>query len=375
MTVVAPRAPVAVRLNPVVLPGDGVGPEVTAAAMDVLAVVAERFGHSLDPVSHDIGWVASVTHGVSLPEATLEACVSARAVVLGAVGDPRAEGAPAERRPEAALLALRKALGCFANLRPIKVDDALLDVSAVRRDLVEGTDILIVRELIGGIYFGEPRGRKDGPGGVMAFDTMAYDQEEIRRIARVAFEAAGERQGRLTSIDKANVLESSRLWRETVTAMSPEYPEVSLSHMLVDRAAMELITRSRDFDVILAPNLFGDVLSDEGAALTGSMGVLASASIGGRTGLYEPVHGSAPDLAGRDLANPIGAIRSAGLMLRHTYGLSHEANAVDAAIADVLSSGLRTPDLEAPGTRVVGTGAFGRAVAQALSNPHPDRQS
>lgn len=368
MTSTASSPSVAVRLDPVLLPGDGVGPEVTAAAMTVVEAVARTFGHAFEAQTHEIGWQASSSQGVSLPQVTLEACSSARAVFLGAVGDPRAAGAPPEQRPEAALLALRKALGCFANLRPIVVDDALVDRSAVRRDLVEGTDILIVRELIGGIYFGQPRGREASPLGERAYDTMAYAVDEVTRIAHIAFQAAQKRRGHVTSIDKANVLESCRLWRETVTAVAADYPDVTLNHMLVDRAAMELVLRPTQFDVVLAPNLFGDVLSDEGAALTGSVGVLGSASVGGTTGLYEPVHGSAPDIAGQNVANPIGAIRSAGLMLRHSYDLTDEADAIDRAVAAVLSTGVRTPDLATSQTRSVGTREFGDAVAAVITN-------
>jgi len=363
----APRPPVC--LNPVVLPGDGIGPEVTAAATEVLEEVAGRFGHEFIPVEHDIGWVASVRHGRALPDTTLDACRSARAVFLGAVGDPRGEGAELHQRPVPALLTVRRELGCFANLRPVRVDPVLIGASAVRADLVAGTDLLIVRELTGGIYFGDPSGRERRSSGVRAFDTMAYDEEEVRRIAHVAFRSAGERSGRVTSIDKANVLEVSRLWRETVTAVGSEYPEIELDHMLVDRAAMELILRPRDFDVLLAPNLFGDILSDEAAVLTGSLGVLGSASVGGATGLFEPVHGSAPDLAGRDVANPIGAIRSAALMLRHAFDLEAEATAVEGAVSQVLEEGFRTVDLAIEGSRVLGTQDFGRAVARALGQP------
>ena len=353
-------------LNITYLPGDGVGPEVTAVAKRAVHVVSDVFGHRVVSREAAIGWAASVAHGISLPEETLQACQEADAVFLGAVGDPAAEGAPAEKRPETGLLALRKALECFANLRPIKVDDALVGGSALKEDRVKGTDILIVRELIGGIYFGSPRGREPSEMGERAFDTMTYARGEVERIAHVAFQAAEKRGSRVTSIEKANVLESSRLWRETVTSVATEYPSVTLSHMLIDRAAMEMVIRPTQFDVILTGNLFGDILSDEGAALTGSLGTLGSASVGTGTGLYEPVHGSAPDIAGTDSANPIGALRSAALMLKHGFGLNEEAEFVEAAISTVLDTGLRTADLSGQGGTPVGTRAFGDAVCEAL---------
>jgi 3-isopropylmalate dehydrogenase len=331
------------RLCIAVLPGDGVGPEVTAAAVHVLEAVCARFGHRLDVDERPIGWAALQGTGAPLPPETVEACLSADAVLLGAVGDPAADRLPPPQRPETGLLELRRALGCWANLRPARLADALLDRSPLRADVVRGTDMLVVRELSGGIYYGEPR--REGDATTAAVNTMTYDEASVRRIAEFAFDAARGRRGAVVSVDKANVLEVSRLWRRIVDEVAAGYPDVRCEHMLVDRAAMELVLAPAAFDVILTSNLFGDILSDEAAAVVGSIGLLPSASVGGGVGLYEPVHGSAPTIAGRDEANPIGTILSVALMLRHTFELEEEAAAIEDAVDATLARGLRTLDL------------------------------
>jgi len=324
------------KLNITILPGDGIGPEVTREAVRVLRVVGERFGHDFTFDEQDIGASAHRKRGHALPNETLESCLASDAVLLGAVGSPDLPGLP-----EAALLELRRSLGGFANLRLAYCHDALLDASPLRAEIVRGADVLFVRELLGGLYFGEPRGREDD----FAFNTMRYSIEEIDRVARVAFALARLRRSKVTSVDKANVLETSRLWREVVTRVAKDYPEVALEHLYVDACAMHLVTDPRRFDVVVTENLFGDILSDEAAAITGSLGMLPSATIGGRVDLYEPVHGSAPDLAGRNVANPVGAIASAAMLLRYSASLEGEANAIESAIAGVLATGHRTRDL------------------------------
>ena len=325
------------------LPGDGIGPEVITAAAKVLEAVATRNGHSFRLTSHPVGGVALRSEGRALPDATLEACLAADAVLLGAVGDPEFDQAPADRRPETALLQLRKELGVFANLRPAKVWPGMQDDSSLKPELIDGLDLLIVRELTGGLYYAEPRGRTDD--GDAAFNTMRYSREEIERIAIVAFEAARHRQKRVTSVDKANVLEVSRFWREVVIDVATRYPDVALEHQLVDSCALLLVSNPRKFDVLLAGNLFGDILSDEAGAVVGSLGLLPSASVGGKGGLFEPVHGSAPDIAGQDVANPIAAIASAAMLLRHALSLEDEAQAIERAIEAVLRAGMRTVDM------------------------------
>jgi len=333
------------KLTITILPGDGIGPEVTHEAVRVLRRIAERHDHEFTFESRGIGAAAYRAHGTVLPQDTIETCLDSDAVLLGAVGSPELDGLPRSERPEAALLALRRALGGFANLRPAFCHPAVIDASPLRPEIVRGVDLLIVRELLGGIYFGE-----------------TYTVPEIERVARVTFEIARSRRGRVTSVDKANVLESSRLWREVVTRIAAEYPEIELEHLYVDACAMHLVTSPARFDVILTDNLFGDILSDEAAAFTGSLGMLPSATIGGLVDLYEPIHGSAPDLAGRNVANPLGAIRSAVLLLRHTAGLEEEARAIEDAITHVLDAGLRTPDLGGIAT----TSEIGDAVLGAL---------
>jgi 3-isopropylmalate dehydrogenase len=343
----------------VLLPGDGIGPELAGAAVTVL----KRLG-DFEIAEHAIGGASIDEHGTPLTDEVLEACRESDAVLLCAVGGPKWDTTdPDAPRPEQGLLGLRKGLGLFANLRPVRPSKALIDASPLRRERIEGTDLLVVRELTGGIYFGD-----SGRDGDRAHDDCAYTVEEIERIARVAFEAAGERRGRVTSVDKANVLETSRLWRETVTRLAPEYDGIQLDHLLVDNAAMQLVSRPAEFDVIVTENLFGDILSDEAAMLTGSLGMLPSASLGKKgPGLFEPVHGSAPDIAGKGIANPLATLLSVAMMLRYGLGMQGEAGRVEGAVDDVLATGLRTPDLAGgEGTREVGTTEMTEAVVAAL---------
>lgn len=356
------------QLKIVVLPGDGVGPEVTEQAVRVLREVANIHGHNFRFEEHPAGGTAIKTSGSPLPPATLDACLAADAVLLGAVGTPEFDHLPFDKRPEAGLLQLRQALGGFANLRPVSSQRALEAASPLRPELAESVDILIVRELLGGLYFGEPRGITSQNGSSVAFNTMRYSVSEIERVARVAFEAAMKRRKKVTSIDKANVLETSQLWRKTVTRLAPEYPDVELDHLYVDAAAMHLITNPQRFDVMLTENLFGDILSDEASVLTGSLGMLASATIGGAVDLYEPVHGSAPDIAGRGIANPLGAIASAAMLLRYTANRQAEADDIEAAITEVLDTGIRTIDIaRGTGGRIAGTTEMGTLVADAVA--------
>lgn len=352
-----------------VLPGDGVGPEIVAEAVKVLAAVARRFGHDFEMTEYPIGGAAYDLCGDCLPDSTLAACRAADAVLLGAVGGPKWDALPPGKRPERrALLGLRSKLGLFANLRPAKVWNALTGASPLKDGIVaRGIDLLIVRELTGGAYFGEKRRAADGKS---ACDAMPYSENEILRVARVAFAAARARRRKVTSVDKANVLETSRLWRETVTALhATEYADVELEHMYVDNAAMQLVRDPSRFDVILTENMFGDILSDEASQITGSIGMLPSASLGeGRGGLYEPIHGSAPDIAGQGIANPLATILSSAMMLRHSFGLSAEADAMERAVADSLAAGLRTRDIASAGDRpCVSTYEMGDAVARCCA--------
>lgn len=357
------------KLKITVLPGDGIGPEVTREAARVLYAIGETYGHKFELEERLVGGAAIKESGSPLPAATLNACLESDAVLLGAVGAPEYDKLPPERRPEAGLLLLRQALGAYANLRPAVAYGPLLDCSPLRAEVVEGADILIVRELLGGLYFGEPRGNASDHSGSSAFNTMRYSRAEIERVARVAFAAARARRRKVTSVDKANVLETSQLWRETVSEVAKDYPDVTLEHLYVDACAMHLLMNPRKFDVVLTENLFGDILSDEAAAISGSLGLLASASIGGAVGLYEPVHGSAPDIAGRGLANPLGAIASAALLLRYSARLEQEAQDVEQAIQTALAAGYRTPDLERGNarTRSVTTSELGALVVEALA--------
>ncbi|MSR23269.1 MAG: 3-isopropylmalate dehydrogenase [Gemmatimonadetes bacterium] len=349
-----------------ILPGDGIGPEVTDAALLVLHAAAEQFGIRVETETHPIGYAAFQQAGHPLPPKTREAVLGADAVFLGAVGDPRSDEIPPHLRPEAGLLELRKILDCFANLRPARTYEALAEASPLRPERIRGMDFLIVRELAGGLYYGEPRSiDRKGPE-AEAVNTLRYSTQEIRRVARVAFGAAQRRRGSLVSVDKANVLETSRLWREVVTEVGRDFQDVRLEHMLVDRAAMELVLRPGYFDVILTENLFGDILSDEAAALTGSIGLMSSASLGTGAGLYEPVHGSAPDIAGRGIANPLGAILSMALLLEHSAERTDAARAIEAAVESVLGAGMRTAELARKGERAVGTQEVAEAVRRAL---------
>lgn len=350
-------------LKVVCLPGDGIGPEVTAEAIRLIGRVADVFAQPIHVETHAIGGEAIDRTGHSLPDRTLAACLDADAVLLGAVGHPRFEERPPSARPEAGLLALRQALGGFANLRPAVCHPSLVDRTPFRAERVQGANLLIVRELLGGLYFGEPRGCTDDRG----FNTLCYSRAEVERVARVAFEMARGRRQRVASIDKANVLETSRLWRNVVNEVAREYPDVALEHVYVDTCAMRLATSPASFDVVLADNLFGDILSDQAASVAGSLGVLGSASIGGAVDLYEPVHGSAPDIAGRGVANPIGAIASVAMMLRLSAGMAHEADMLERAIDLALSSGARTADLAGPGDRVLSTREMGEAIESALT--------
>jgi 3-isopropylmalate dehydrogenase len=356
------------RLKITVLPGDGVGPEVTREAVCVLRSVADAHGHEFEFDEHAVGGHAIEEAGDPLPRSTLDACLESDAVLLGAVGSPKYDSLPPHTRPEAGLLTLRKALGAYANLRPVVCHEATADCSPLRAEIVAGADVLVVRELLGGLYFGEPRGRACEGVERSAFNTMRYTSDEIERVARVAFDAAQARRGRLASVDKANVLETSQLWRETVTRIARDYLSVEVEHVYVDACAMRLVTNPRSFDVILTENLFGDILSDEAAVIAGSLGMLASASIGGPVGLYEPVHGSAPDIAGRGVANPLGAIASAAMLLRYSAHLEQEASDIEAAIRDALEAGYRTDDLRgARGKYRIGTSEMGALVADRVA--------
>ena len=350
------------RYSIAVLPGDGIGPEVTAEAVRVLRAAAELHGFAIETAEYAVGAAGVAEAGDSLPSRTAAAVRDADAVLLGAVGHPSLASADGRRRPEAGLLALRQLLGAYANLRPVVVHPALGYASPLRPERLEGVDLLIVRELLGGLYYGQPRSL----GRDTAVNTMRYTVPEIERVARVAFEAARRRRSAVTSVDKANVLEVSQLWRETVTRVAREYPDVTLEHLYVDYAAMRLVAKPAAIDVLLTENLFGDILSDEAAVLTGSLGLLPSASIGDGPGLFEPVHGSAPDIAGKGIANPLGAIASAAMLLRHGLDQAEAATRVEQAVADVLAAGVRTPDIAGPGDPTLGTREVGERVARGV---------
>ena len=353
-------------LNLTILPGDGIGPEVIEQAIPVLQALADGFGHTLQLQNKLIGGAALTVANDPLPADTIQACLASSAVLLGAVGSPAFDHNPGHLRPEAGLLRIRRELGAYANLRPAVFFPALEDTSPLRAEIVRGTDIMIVRELLGGAYFGQPRSIEGTQGSRVAINTMKYSESEIERIARVAFELAMKRRRKVLSVDKANVLECSRLWREVVTRVGKDYPEVKLGHQYVDSAAMLLVQRPTDFDVLLTENMFGDILSDQAGGVVGSLGLLASASIGGPVGLYEPVHGSAPDIAGKGIANPLGAILSVALMLRHSFQLEREAGCVEGAVSAVLSKGARTADLAGKSHAAISTTEMGRRVVEAL---------
>ena len=351
------------------LPGDGIGPEVVTQARRVLLRIGEKFGKDFDLEEADLGGIAIDRHGAAYPQSTQRLAREADAILLGAVGGPRWDTLPAEARPERGLLAIRADLDLFANLRPAILFPQLAEASSLKANLVAGLDILIVRELTGGIYFGEPRGirhREDGER--EGFNTYIYRESEIERISRLAFELAGKRGGRLTSVDKANVLEVTMLWREVVQRVSADYPAIALEHMYVDNAAMQLVRAPKQFDVLVTGNIFGDILSDTAAMLTGSIGMLPSASLNEASrGLYEPVHGSAPDIAGQNKANPLATILSVAMMLRYSLNQSEAADALEQAVSAVLDQGLRTGDIAEAGMAVIGTSQMGDAVLAALN--------
>ncbi|MCA9048210.1 MAG: 3-isopropylmalate dehydrogenase [Planctomycetaceae bacterium] len=351
----------------VLLPGDGIGPEIVVQGKRVLEAVAQKFGHVFDMSEHPIGGNAIDDFGDPLPQGTIDACRASAAILLGAVGGPKWDDPTAKTRPEAGLLRIRKELGLFANLRPIQTWDELVDASPLRREIVAGTDILFFRELTGGIYFG-PSGRRPHASGEEAYNEMVYSTGEVERIIRLAAAAARNRRGRLTSVDKANVLEVSRLWRQVAArVMKEEFPDVAYDVVLVDAMAMHLISRPKDFDVVVTGNMFGDILTDEASMLPGSLGLLPSASLGADgPGLYEPIHGSAPDIAGQNVANPLATILAAAMLLRHSLSMNDEAAAVEAAVADVLKAGLRTRDI-ARGGPSISTSEMGDAVVARLT--------
>ena len=350
-----------------VLPGDGIGQEVTPEAVRVLKAVGRSAGVGFEFEEALVGGAAIDAAGQPLPPRTLELCQASHAILFGSVGGPQWDNAPHEQRPERGLLALRKDLDLYANLRPAKCFPMLVDASPLKRSVVEGTDLMVIRELTGGLYFGEPRGvERFADGGARAINTMAYTSREIERVARVGFDVARKRRRRLASVDKANVLVVSQLWREVVNRVAKEYPDVTLEHVLVDNCAMALVHRPTQFDTLVTENTFGDILSDEAAILAGSMGMLPSASLGGRVGLYEPVHGTAPDIAGRGIANPIAAILSAAMLLRYSLDLGEHADRVERAVTRTLEAGRRTADIAQPGEKVIGTREMGDAIVREL---------
>jgi 3-isopropylmalate dehydrogenase len=361
------------KANIALLPGDGIGPEVVAVAKNVIEAITQKYVHFFKMEEYLIGGCAMDAVQNPLPSETLTACKNADAVLLGAVGGPKWDDPTAKIRPEQGLLGLRKGLGLFANLRPIQPHSELLDASPIKQEKLAGVDFIVVRELTGGIYFGEPRLRREIDGQIQALDTMVYSESEITRVAHLAFNLAKNRGKKLTSVDKANVLESSRLWRETVSKIAAQYPDVVLEHVLVDSAAMHLLTRPASFDVILTANLFGDILTDEASVLTGSLGNLPSASLGedlngfGKPrGLFEPIHGSAPDIAGKGLANPIGAVLSSALLLRHSFGLEEEAEAIENAVNKTLAAGYRTSDLANPEQESTDTDSLSKIIVSYI---------
>lgn len=349
-----------------ILSGDGIGPEVIAEARKVIEKLSRKYALEFDFKECLIGGAAIDQTGLPLPSETLDICQNSDAVLLGAVGGPQWEKLDYMIRPEKGLLQLRQKLGLFANLRPAKMFPGLSNASSLKKEVVEEIDLIIVRELTGGIYFGEPRGQIDSPEGKKGFDTMVYTTSEIERIGRLAFNNALRRRKKLTSVDKANVLKTSELWRQVITKLADDYPDVELNHLYVDNCAMQLVRNPKQFDVIVTSNLFGDIISDEAAMLVGSIGLLPSASMRDELGLYEPVHGSAPDIAGKNKANPLATILSTAMMLRYSFGLLREAEAVETAVSKVLSDGYRTQDIYQPGTKLVGTCEMGDLVVSVL---------
>ncbi|MBP3965710.1 MULTISPECIES: 3-isopropylmalate dehydrogenase [Paenibacillus] len=349
-----------------VIAGDGIGPEVVGEAIKVMKKTEELFGFQFEFEHGLFGGIAIDEKGTPLPQETLDICKNADAVLLGAVGGPKWDNNPKELRPETGLLGIRKALGLFSNIRPANVFDCLMEASTLKPEVLEGTDLIVVRELTGGIYFGE-KFRREGANGEEAVDTCVYNVQEVERIARQGFEIAQTRRKKLASVDKANVLETSRLWREVVNRIAPEYPDVELEHVLVDNCAMQLLRRPASFDVIVTENMFGDIISDEAAMLTGSIGMLSSASLGeGSFGLYEPVHGSAPDIAGQGISNPIATILSVALMYRLTFGYAEAAQCIEDAVKSVLDAGHRTGDIAVDKSKAIGTVEMGDLIIAAL---------
>lgn len=347
-----------------ILPGDGIGPEIVAQAEKVLKRVSEKFSHNIEFDYGLIGGSAIDETGSPLPNETIDKCKSSDAVLLGAVGGPKWDNVPHEIRPEKGLLKIRKELGLFANIRPAKVYESLKEASCLKRDIVEkGIDLVVIRELTGGIYFGEPRGIEEKNGEKLAYNTMVYTEKEVRRIARIAFDIARVRNKKVCSVDKANVLEVSRFWREVVEDEAKNYPDINLTHMYVDNAAMQLVLNPSQFDVIVTSNLFGDILSDEAGVITGSIGMLPSASLGDKNpGLFEPIHGSAPDIAGQNKANPLATILSVAMMLRYSFSLEKEADAIENAVKLVLEQGYRTGDIHTQGCKLVSCSEMGDLV-------------
>ena len=356
-----------------ILPGDGIGPEVTEQAVRVLQAVASRYGHTFNMTWALVGLSAIEAEGAAISDTTMQLCQRSDAILFGAIGDPpRSAGLNSNLQPAKALLRLRKELELFANLRPVRPFQALLNASSIKAEVLQGTDLLVVRELTGGLYYGKPSEIRETPKGDEAIDTLLYTEAEIERIVRTAFALAKDRRKKVTSVDKANVLNSSRLWRRTAERIAADYPDVTLEHLLVDSCAMHLIRHPASFDVIVTENMFGDILSDEASMLAGSLGMLPSASFGTRRtayglfGLYEPIHGSAPDIAGQRKANPIAAILSAAMLLRYSLGLKEEAAVVEAAVERIIDAGYRTGDLREAGKEIVSTQEMGRLIAEAI---------
>ncbi len=351
----------------VILPGDGIGPEVVDEGLKILSAVAKKFGFSFDLKEGTIGGAAIDKFGEPLPQSSLELAIKADAVVLGAVGGPKWEGLDYEIRPERALLGLRDKLELYANLRPAKVFSTLVDASSLKKEIIENTNIMIVRELVGGIYFGKPKGvEKLEDGNEKGINTLVYTTPEIKRIAKIAFEVASKRKKKVLSVDKANVLESTELWRKVVTEVHADYQDIELSHMYVDNCAMQLIKDPKQFDVIVTTNMFGDILSDEAAMLTGSIGMLPSASLGGNNGMYEPIHGSAPDIAGQNIANPIATIMSIAMMFKYSFGLDEASELIESAVEKILQNGFRTKDIMDNCGNLVGTKEMGDLILKEI---------
>ncbi len=350
-----------------VIPGDGIGPEVIKSAIKVLDTVASKFNHEFTYNYAKLGGVAIDEEGTPLPQETIDLCKNSDGVLLGAVGGPKWDTLPGNMRPEKGLLGIRKELELYANLRPVTAHKSLLDASTLKREVVEDVDLMIIRELTGGLYFGQPQERRQEADGEAVVDTLYYKKSEIERIVKQAFELARLRRKKVTSVDKANVLESSRLWREVAEAVGADYPDVELEHMLVDNAAMQLIRNPKQFDVVVTENMFGDILSDEASMLTGSLGMLPSASIGGNgPGLYEPIHGSAPDIAGKNIANPLATIQSIAMMLRYSFQLKEEAETIEAAVTNVLEAGYRTADIAENNDKVLSTDEMTAKVIEQI---------